>query len=101
MSTAGILDSSLYRPRQPEVVGRRDCRRTSGGDGLQHQIECLAADPAICVEQDSHACAEWGGDDSADRRSDGPHRQAEQHWDARSAEQVADELEWYGDGARN
>src|ERR1700761_6522926 len=95
MSIAGILEWALYRPRQPEVVARRDRRGTSGGAGLQHQIECLAADPAICVEQDIHACAERSGDDLADRRSDGTHRQADQRRDVGSAEQVPHELEWY------
>src|SRR6202044_4245202 len=95
MSIAGILEWALYRPRQPEVVARRVCRVTSGGAGLQHQIESLAAAPAICVEQDIHACAERSGDDLADRRSDGPHRQAEQHRDAGSVEQAPHELERY------
>ena len=51
---------------------------TSGGAGLQDQIECLSADPAVGVEQDIHAGAERGGDDSADRRSDSPHGHSEQ-----------------------
>ena len=36
---------------EPEVVGGLHRGGPAGGAGLQHQVECLGADPAVGVEQ--------------------------------------------------